>query len=89
MEPTIWDKDPVLIDASKREVPIFTPAQRRKGPVFSFLQEGEARIKRILRYRNGPTMLVSDNPDFPPEPVDLEQLQIIGKALWWSHTNRE
>ena len=89
MEPTIWDRDPVLLDTSKREVPIFIPARRKKGPVFSFLQDGEARIKRILRFKSGPVMLVSDNPEFPPEPVDLHQLQIVGRALWWSHTDLE
>lgn len=89
MEPTIWHKDPVLLDTSKRDVPIYTPVRRKKGPVFSFLQDGEARIKRILRFRDGPVMLVSDNPEFPPEPVDLQQLQIVGRALWWSHTDLE
>ena len=89
MEPTIHDQDPVLIDTSKRDVPLFAPARRKKGPIYSFLHNGEARLKRILRFKTGASMLVSDNPEFPPEPVELANLQIVGRALWWAHTDEE
>lgn len=89
MEPTIWDKDPILIDVSKRDVPVYTPARGRRGPIFALLHSGEARVKRVLRYASGATILSSDNEDFPPEPVRLEDLSIIGKVMWWAHANRE
>lgn len=94
MFPTIDDRDLVLMDVSKREPPV----RRRpngdtwKLPIYSFLDDGEARVKRIDRPESDLLILVSDNRDYPPEVrsgSQLQDLNIIGKVKWWAHTIRE
>lgn len=90
MQPCVWDGDMVLIDRSKTEVPVRTPsAKRGRSPVYAFLDDGQARIKRIERPDEGQVILLSDNPEYPPEFAKIENLSIIGKVLWWGHTNRD
>lgn len=90
MQPCIWHGDIVLIDTSKQEIPVRRPGNSRaRSPVFAFLENGAARIKRIERPEDGHVMLLSDNPDYPPQLAKVETLSIIGKVLWWGHTNRE
>lgn len=90
MQPCVWDGDIVLIDRSKAEVPVRAPsAKRGRSPVYALLDDGHARIKRIERPDDGQVILLSDNPEYPPEFAKIENLIIIGKVLWWGHTNRE
>ena len=90
MQPCIWDGDMVLIDKSKTEIPVRKPGSARiRSPIFAFLDDGAARIKRIERPEDGQVMLLSDNPDYPPQFAKIETLSIIGKVLWWGHTNRD
>ncbi|MDQ1847697.1 S24 family peptidase [Gemmobacter fulvus] len=90
MQPCVWDGDMVLIDRSKTEVPVRAPsAKRGRSPVYALLDDGHARIKRIERPDDGQVILLSDNPEFPPEFAKIETLSIIGKVLWWGHTNRD
>lgn len=90
MQPSIWDGDLVLIDKSKVEIPMRKPGNTRvRSPIFAFLDDGFARIKRIERPDEAQVMLLSDNPDHPPQFAKIETLSVIGKVLWWGHTNRE
>ena len=90
MQPCVWDGDMVLIDRSKIDVPVRSPsAKRGRSPVYAFLDDGQARIKRIERPDEGQVILLSDNPEYPPEFAKIENLSIIGKVLWWGHTNRD
>lgn len=94
MFPTIDDRDLMLIDTSKR-VPVVKrrhPDDKRKLPIYTFLDDGEARVKRIDRPEYDLMVLVSDNRDYPPEVVSgsrLQDLNIIGKVKWWAHTVRD
>lgn len=90
MQPCIWDGDIVLIDRSRTEIPVRKIGSGRgRSPIFALLDDGQARIKRIERPEEGQVMLLSDNPDHPPQFAKIETLSIIGKVLWWGHTNRE
>ncbi|MBN7785174.1 hypothetical protein JYP51_09605 [Ponticoccus gilvus] len=90
MQPTIWDKDLVLIDTTRKEVPIRSSATgRRRSPVYALLEDGAARLKRIERPSEEQVMLISDNPDFPPELCHPKDVSIIGKVLWWGHTSQD
>lgn len=91
MQPCIWDGDMVLIDRARAEVPVRMPgsATRSRSPIYAVLDEGRARLKRIERPEDGQVILLSDNPDYPPEFAKIESLSIIGKVLWWGHTNRD
>jgi phage repressor protein C with HTH and peptisase S24 domain len=91
MQPCIWDGDLVLIDRSRAEVPVRMPGSvtRSRSPIYAVLDDGRARLKRIERPEDGQVILLSDNPDFPPEFAKIETLSIIGKVLWWGHTNKD
>lgn len=93
-QPTLWDGDMVLIDTSKRD-----PAIRRKGasdqrrsPFYALIDSGEARVKRIERPSPDVMMLISDNPDFPPELRHGDQLTditITGRVIWSGHSFKD
>lgn len=87
MHPCICDGDMVLIDRAKTDLPLRRPVNRRgRSPIFAFLDDGHARIKRVERTDDGQVILASDNPEYPPEFARIENLSIIGKVLWWGHT---
>ena len=90
MEPTIWAGDMVLIDRAKKEVPVRKGnAKKGRSPVYAILDDGHARVKRIERPAEDQILLLSDNPDYSPEFAKIETLSIIGKVMWWGHTNRD
>jgi len=90
MEPTIWAGDMVLIDRAKKEVPVRKGnAKKGRSPVYAILDDGHARVKRIERPAEDQILLLSDNPDYGPEFAKIETLSIIGKVMWWGHTNRD
>ena len=94
MQPTMQPDDLVMIDRARNTVPVRARAanDRRPATIYAMLHEGQARIKRIERPEEGLMMLVSDNPAYGPEILTgsrIEALNIIGKVMWWGHTNRE
>lgn len=91
MTPTIWPDDIILIDTSRKEIPVTVPhgTSRRRSLIYAILENGEAKVKRVERPRENQVFLVSDNPEFQTELADLNSLTVIGKVLWWGHTNRE
>lgn len=94
MQPSIHDGDLVLIDTSRREISIRsrTPSDQRPAPIYALLDGGGARVKRLEQPEPGIIMLLSDNPAFPPEILTgpkAAALNIIGKVMWWGHTNRD
>lgn len=90
MQPTIWAGDMVLIDTGKTEIPIRTNnAKKGRSSVYALLDDGRARVKRIERPSEDQILLLSDNPDYTPEFADTKALTIIGKVMWWGHTNRD
>lgn len=90
MQPSIWHGDLLLIDRSRTEIHTRrTEAGPRRSPIYALLDDGKARIKRIDRPAEDQVILLSDNPDYGPQLVRAETLSIIGKVMWWGHTNRE
>ncbi|MBY6091043.1 helix-turn-helix transcriptional regulator [Maritimibacter alkaliphilus] len=92
MLPTICPGDMVLIDTSRKDIPP-RPAnyKSRKSPVFAFATEDGARVKRLAQLSDM-VILVSDNPDYPPEFIpkaEWDQVNVIGKVVWWGHTAEE
>lgn len=94
MQPTLWPGDLVLID-TKKTAPIIrrrTAHDQRRAPVYAMIDNGEARLKRIERPADEVMMLISDNPYYPPElrqGNELADIRIIGKVVWWGHTAKE
>lgn len=94
MLPAIHSGDMLLIDQSKREIPVRKrgPKDKRPAPIYALLDELGARVKRIERPEPNVVMLLSDNPAFTPEVLTgakTDTLNIIGKVMWWGHTVRE
>lgn len=93
MEPTLWSGDMVLIDQAKTDPVIRKRSETdlRRAPIYTFVQNGEARVRRIERPSSDAIILISDNPDVAPElrsgaEVEQMQLAIIGKVVWSGHT---
>lgn len=91
MQPVIWDSDMLLIDRSKVEPPPIARPDRpgRFAPVFALLDDGLAKVKRLQMLDQDTAVLISDNPDYPPQFARVETLSVIGKVLWWGHTSKE
>lgn len=94
MAPSIKADDMVLIDRSKAEVQVRQrlPKDTRPAPIYAIMVDGMARVKRIERPEPEIIMLVSDNPAYGPELLtgaNARTLDVIGKVMWWGHTNRE
>lgn len=94
MLPSIHCGDLLLIDRSKREIPVRPrgPQDTRPAPIYALLDGTGARVKRIERPNPDLIMLLSDNPSFPPEILSDTKISppnIIGKVVWWGHTNRD
>lgn len=94
MLPTIQCGDMLLIDRSKRSVPVKRRGANDKRPstIYALLSDGRARVKRIERPEDQMLILASDNPSFGPEIMtahQIDDLEIIGKVMWWGHTNRD
>lgn len=93
MVPTLHPGDMVLIDTSQRAVPDRGSDYRsRKAPLFALRSDNGARIKRIAKLDTSFIALLSDNPDYPPEFVHENKLdghEIIGRVVWWGHTNKD
>ncbi len=90
MQPCIWSGDLVLIDQSKTCLPARKmDGKSQRGSIFAFIEDGHARIKRIDRASDAELLLISDNPDYGPQFAKIETISIIGKVMWWGHTNRE
>ena len=92
MSPTIAPGDMVLIDTSRRVVP--SRAQLRaskRAPIYALNSAEGARVKRLSQVDNL-IVLLSDNPEFPPEFLGKDrwsEIDIIGKVVWWGHTNTD
>lgn len=92
MSPTLTSGDMVLIDTSKTMVKSRASRGKQRPPIYAFVEDGQARVKRIDRVDAGVYALVSDNPDVPLElkgDADLVSMHIIGKVVWWGHTAPE
>lgn len=93
MAPGIQPGDLVLIDRSKTHIPVRKRAKggRSLPSIYAFVQDGEARVKRIERPDARLIVLMSDNPNYPPELVTedmTESLNILGQVAWSGHVWR-
>lgn len=93
MFPTLSSGDMVLIDTAHRSPAIRQrdDKDKRRSPIYAFIESGEARIKRIERPDQSVMLLLSDNPDYAPQlrsgaQILASKLSIIGKVVWAGHT---
>lgn len=92
MAPGISDGDLVLIDTARGlgDIARRKPKDRRPPPIYAFIQDGEARVKRLERASDRTLILISDNPSFPAEVVDVSTrgFEILGQVVWSGHVWR-
>ncbi|NEX47640.1 S24 family peptidase [Pseudotabrizicola algicola] len=91
MMPTIHPGDMLLIDTSKDAPPDKprSPKDTRPAPIYALLDDGAARVKRLALVDKNNLGLLSDNHTTPPEFRPISDVKIIGKVMWWGHTNKE
>ncbi|EGJ20081.1 putative phage repressor [Cereibacter sphaeroides WS8N] len=91
MSPSIHDGDMLLIDTAQDDAPfkVREPADTRPAMIYALRDDLGARVKRIERIAPGRIMLLSDNPAFAPEVKSDGDVTILGRVVWWGHTNRE
>lgn len=80
MEPTLMDEEEIIVDRSRKGL--------REGQIFVLNYMGTLWVKKIRMGLNG-IDLNSDNPSYPPVPLNREEanrLQVIGQAVR-SHRN--
>lgn len=94
MMPTIFPGDHVLIDTSRRMVETRTlkmlNTRKNRPPVYAFLSDGQARVKRMMGDPDKGVRVWSDNPVFAPEfisPEEFSTIHIIGRVMWWGHND--
>ena len=77
MLPTLRDEDVVMVDASKRDL--------SWGGIFVIKVDGEALlVKRIsLGSGRGMIKIVSDNPAFPGVERRSDEIEVIGRVIWY------
>ncbi|MCT8330458.1 S24 family peptidase [Albidovulum sediminis] len=93
MAPGIQSGDLVMIDTTRREVPVYKKNRLpTRLPIFAFMQDSEARVKRLERRpKEKILVLYSDNRDMPPELIaesDAHVLNILGQVVWSGHVWR-
>lgn len=93
MAPGIQSGDLVMIDTTRREVPVHKKNRLpTRLPIFAFMQDSEARVKRLERRpKEQILVLYSDNKDMPPELIaesDAHVLNILGQVVWSGHVWR-
>lgn len=91
MAPTIHNGDMLLIDTTVLDAPfkLREPNDTRPATIYALRDSCGARVKRIERIAPGKIMLLSDNPAFAPEVIADNDVTILGKVIWWGHTNKE
>jgi len=91
MTPTLQPGDALLIDRAHADPPtkLRAPGDTRPAQIYALVDDGHARVKRLELAAPGMLMLLSDNPAHAPELRPVAAVSIIGKVVWWGHTNRE
>ena len=82
----MWGDDLIMINTAASEplVRQRDAKDHRRCPIYALIDNGEARVKRIERPSVDTMLLISDNPDYPPElrqGSDIQAVKIIGKVV--------
>lgn len=91
MAPTLQHGDALLIDRARADPPakVRAPGDTRPAQIYALVDDGHARVKRLELASPGTLILLSDNPAHAPEIRPVAAVGIIGRVMWWGHTNRE
>ena len=85
MEPTIYDTDLVLYDSSQQDI--------RPGKIYAVAYESHIYLKKLY-LEPGKLILRSENKEYADIVIELLEenqphpVKILGRVLWWSHTEK-
>lgn len=93
MEPRISDGDLVLVDTSKTTLqPVHSNSMSHMTKVWVIRKGEELFIKRVAWHPTEQLLyLVSDNVTFGNSIYmgeQIEDITVVGEAVWWAHTTR-
>jgi phage repressor protein C with HTH and peptisase S24 domain len=93
MAPAIQNGDLVIIDTTRRDLPLRKPTKKpHQLPIFAFIQDEQARVKRLERFpKEKLIILYSDNNDIAPEIIgesNVNSINILGQVVWSGHVWR-
>ncbi|WP_281951973.1 S24 family peptidase [Nitrosophilus kaiyonis] len=73
MEPMLKDGSIVFIDRTQKDI--------KKGGVFVISTNGGVFIKRVVLKTDGSVELISENPLYPKENINIDEIIILGKVV--------
>jgi len=77
MEPTLRSGDIVLIDHDRNYVD-------PHGGIYAIVMDDEIVLKRLqVLYPAKKIKVISDNPRYEPSEIEVEQIKINGKVIWF------
>lgn len=74
MEPTIGDRDLLLIDRSRDAI-------RMNDQIWAIATGGIGMVKRVRVESNGEVVLLSDNQNVPAQRIGDDELTVIGRVI--------
>lgn len=84
MRPTLDDGDLVMVNVKETKV--------WRDDVYVLRDGDSLMVKRLQRLPVGGFKVLSDNPAYPamtimPTQAEERQMAIVGRVVWWAHTN--
>ncbi len=76
MEPRIAEDAAIAVDTGVERI--------RDGKIYAFQHDDLFRVKYLYRLPGNKIRIHSENPDYPDEIVDGEEIRVIGRVFWWS-----
>ena len=76
MEPLLWEGDEIMINCAPQPI--------LNGKIYVFLLDGMPRVKRLFKLINGTLLIKSENPDFPEERLegeDINRFKLVGRVV--------
>lgn len=84
MSPTLEDGDAVLVNVAEQRV--------GRADIYVLREDDALMVKRVERLPFNGIRILSDNPAYPPMTVmpaqaEERKIAIVGRVVWWAHTN--
>ncbi|KFL47659.1 hypothetical protein IL54_3086 [Sphingobium sp. ba1] len=76
MFPTLLGGDVVLVDTTQRNL-------NKQDGIYAISLFGAAAIKRLRMVGQGRVLIKSDNHNVGDQEVDLADLHIVGRVIWF------
>lgn len=87
MSPLIQMGDLVMIDHARVDPDAFSgPGPRPRSPIYMCEIDGRRFLGRVERAGSTGYQISYDNIDYPPDLCAILKTRILGRLVWWSHT---